>query len=70
MEDIESPDRPICAPYEPQQLSRDKILYWVDQLMKFPRNTDVDLPKGLMAITCQREACAFLKCPEDEPRCP
>lgn len=70
VEDIESADRPTCAPYVPELLSRDKILHWVDELMKFPRSAVVDLPPGLMAITCQREACAFLKCPSNEPRCP
>jgi hypothetical protein len=70
MEDIESTDRTICQPFTPNTLSRDKILYWVDQLMKFPRSAEVDLPKGLMAINCQREMCVFQKCPQDEPRCP
>jgi hypothetical protein len=70
IEDVESANRTICSPYEPERLSRDKILYWVDQLLIFPRNAVVDVPAGLMAITCQREACAFLKCPAEEPRCP
>ncbi len=70
IEDIESPQRKICEPFQPTVLSRDKILYWVDQLMIFPRNTELDLPKGLQSITCQRESCAFHKCPADAVRCP
>jgi hypothetical protein len=70
IEDIESPQRKICEPYQPTVLSRDKILYWVDQLMIFPRHAELDLPKGLQSITCQRESCAFHKCPEDAIRCP
>ncbi len=70
IEDIESPNRALCEPFAPQTLSRDKLVYWTDQLLKFPRNTDVDIPKGLMAILCQREACALFKCPDDEVRCP
>ncbi len=70
IEDIESPQRPICNPYQPEALSRDKILYWIDQLLIFPRHADVDLPPGLQSITCQRESCAFHKCPADAIRCP
>ena len=71
MEDIESEDsKVICSKHEPATLSRDRILTWVDQLLVFPRHAEVDLPKGLMAISCQREMCAFHKCPADEPRCP
>ena len=70
VEDIESPNRTMCNPFQPDRLSRDKILYWVDQLLIFPRSARVDVPDGLMAITCQREACAFHKCPTDEKNCP
>jgi hypothetical protein len=70
IEDIESMNRKICQPFQPEALSRDKILYWVDELMKFPRSAEVDIPKDLMSITCQRESCAFHKCPAEEPRCP
>ena len=69
IEDIESPSRKTCQPFQPAVLSRDKIMYWVDELMS-PRNALVDLPEGLMSITCQRESCAFHKCPAEEPRCP
>ena len=41
-----------------------------DSDMKFPRSAEVDIPKDLMSITCQRESCAFHKCPAEEPRCP
>jgi hypothetical protein len=71
MEDIESLDEPLCkAEFRPESLSRHRILYWVHELLKFPRNADVDLPKGLEMILCQREACAFFKCADGEPRCP
>jgi hypothetical protein len=70
IEDIESAQRPTCQPFEPAVLSRDKILYWVDQLLIFPREAALDLPPGLQSITCQRESCAFHKCPEDAIRCP
>ena len=71
IEDIESPDTPLCTDLQPKQRTRDQVLYWMHQLMRFPRNLeDLDLPKGLQGITCQREACFFHKCPVDAVRCP
>jgi hypothetical protein len=72
IEDIESPsDRKIDdGKFDKDGLSRDRLAYWVYELMKFPRNSAVDIPTGLMMILCQREACALFKCPSDEPNCP
>ena len=68
IEDIESIDTPM------NQLdtssSRYKIMQWMHEFLKFPRSANVDLPHYLMMITCQREACAFHKCPLAEERCP
>jgi hypothetical protein len=71
IEDIESLDEPLCkTEFRPESLSRHKILYWVHELLKFPRQAVVDLPDGLEMILCQREACAFFRCADGEPRCP
>ena len=40
MEDIESAYRDTCKPFAPDRLSRDRILYWIDQLLIFPRNPE------------------------------
>ena len=70
IEDIEGPSRTLCASAFPSGNSRDKVVYWADQFLKFPRVTDVDLPPGLMSMTLQREMAVFHKCPRDAERCP
>ena len=70
MEDIESTSRTLCSSPFPSGNSRDKVVFWADQFLKFPRVTEVDLPPGLMSVTVQREMAVFHKCPGDAERCP
>jgi hypothetical protein len=70
IEDIESTSRELCESPFPSGNSRDRVVYWADQFLKFPRIADVDLPANLMSMTLQREMAVFHKCPVDEERCP
>ena len=70
MEDIESPDRTLCdVPFVPDTGIRDRVIYWTDQLLRWPRDLHADVPEGLMAIAVQSEMAVFMKCPLKE-RCP
>jgi len=71
IEDMESNVRPLCSTEFPRGGSaNDQVLFWLDQLIKIPRDQPADVPTGLMSITTQREMVVFHKCPSNEARCP
>jgi len=56
-------------PFPAAKSSRDKFVYWADELLSAPGQTP-DIPDGLMSITFQREMVVLNKCPLNEERCP